>query len=113
MTADGIATIPSCRDLKTLAGPAERLGARYVVEAAALGGRVIARELERLFPKGTEGGRHFFLGGGAEVRPRWRLSRARFGQELPASENIEAAASARLTFLAFEVWMQDWIGEAP
>lgn len=102
------ARIVACAELPRLPCPASRLGARYVVEGSALGGRQLARGLDRLLgPVGAEG-RRFFAGRGADTGGAW----TNFAAELAAFDGASAGrarliAAACTTFAAFEVWLSD------
>lgn len=85
------------------------LGARYVVEGSALGGRGLARQLDGLLGTGVTEGRRFFTGHGAETGAVWRayldqLSSARAGSSAQAA----IVAGANQTFAIFEQWLEGW-----
>jgi heme oxygenase len=85
------------------------LGAMYVVEGSALGGRGLARHLGALLGHETLMGRRFFASDGADTGRAWRA----FGERLSA---VPAAGAARCTvidaavatFNCFEAWMDGW-----
>ncbi len=56
---------PQCQYVPRLDSAHLRLGARYVAEGSALGGRELARGLDRLLGKDVTEGRQFFIGRGA------------------------------------------------
>lgn len=99
---------------RSLAFPAKAsaeylLGARYVVEGSALGGRGLARQLDGLLGTGVTEGRRFFTGHGAETGAVWRayldqLSSAQAG----ASAQAAIVAGATHTFAIFEQWLEGW-----
>lgn len=85
------------------------IGAMYVVEGSALGGRGLARHLAGLLGDETLRGRRFFSSDGADTGRAWRA----FGERLsavppagPARRTIIDAAVA--TFCCFEAWMDGW-----
>jgi len=85
------------------------LGARYVVEGSALGGRGLARQLDALLGAGETKGRRFFAGHGAETGAVWRayldqLSSAQAGAWAQAA----IVAGATHTFAIFEQWLEGW-----
>ncbi len=85
------------------------LGALYVVEGSALGGRGLARGLDHLLGSGQLNGRRFFEGRGSSTGPAWRdfVSRLEFFTKEPAAQAaaIDAAVS---TFSVFETWLAGW-----
>ncbi len=97
-------TLRLCRSLRRPASDAAALGALYVVEGSALGGRQIARALEP-----TVGdARRFFLGDPA-ARTTWPTLLTQIDGHAAdaqgARELIDAALGA---FAQFEDWMRDW-----
>ncbi len=85
------------------------LGALYVVEGSALGGRSLARGLDRLLGPGTPHGRRFFEGRGQETGAAWRAFLVRL--EHASRESSARAAvieSAVETFSVFEKWLNGW-----
>ena len=102
-----IETAPVCTAMFEPAAAAEFMGALYVVEGSALGGRELARALEPRLP--GEAGRHFFLGRGRAGGAQWADFLAEL-QRLDGAAAAEAGAvrGAQATFAAFEGWMADW-----
>lgn len=116
------------QDLKTIAGPRglsdassprptmpelgsnERvLGALYVVEGSALGGRTLARGLDKLLGCGELDGRRFFGGHGPDTGSAWRDFLGRLELVSTAAETSAAAVDAAVeTFLVFETWLAGW-----
>lgn len=94
--------LPRCCDLPSLDTPGQVWGALYVVEGAALGGGVIAAELQR-----AGGGlpSRFFTGSGGERGRRWHRFRAGLADWLSGpGRQAEVEASARAVFTVFERW---------
>ncbi len=89
---------------------AERvLGALYVIEGSALGGRSLARGLDRLLGSGEPNGRRFFEGRGAATGMAWRDFVGRL--ELVSAEPARRAATidaAVEIFSVFETWLGGW-----
>ncbi len=85
------------------------LGARYVVEGSALGGRGMARQLDALLGPGVTAGRQFFSGHGAATGAVWREYLALLA-EVPCSALRRTAiiAGANATFATFEQWLTGW-----
>ena len=67
-----VAALPRCGWAPLPGRPAAALGCLYVVEGATLGGRLIARLVERRLGLGPRTGAAFFGAYGPEVGPRWR-----------------------------------------
>ena len=102
-------TAPMCPRIPQLDSTERRLGARYVVEGSALGGRGLARGLDLLLGAGVTTGRRFFIGRGAGTAEAWtgylaQLSAASADRGTRAS--IIAAATE--TFEVFEEWLAGW-----
>lgn len=90
---------------------AERLGGRYVIEGAALGGRLLAERLEPLLGHAAQAGRLFFIGRGTASACAWRA----FLSELVAFEDDTASRDSLIkaacdTFEACENWLAGWRG---
>lgn len=86
------------------ADAAEALGGLYVAEGSTLGGRQLARALDRLLPPGEEG-RRFLLGHGMRHAEMWRACAAaieRCGATAAGRAGMIRGANA--TFAAFEAW---------
>lgn len=61
-----------CASMPRLDSPQAVLGAMYVVEGSALGGRGLARQLNDLLGDETLSGRRFFASDGADTGRAWR-----------------------------------------
>jgi heme oxygenase len=85
------------------------LGARYVVEGSALGGRGLARQLDGLLGTGVAAGRQFFSGHGAATGAVWREYLTLLSA-VPSSALRRTAivAGANTTFATFEQWLTGW-----
>lgn len=109
MDERSIACLSRCAALPRTDRLARRLGAMYVIEGAALGGRVLARGLDRLLGAENLAGRRFFYGHGAETGARWQTflkELEQCGRDQTARDDAVLAANAM--FSAFEVWMNRW-----
>ena len=84
-----------------------RIGAAYVLEGAAAGGRIMAEGLARATAGAPVPVR--FLSGDNDDRQHWRKFTELLEAALtdPADRQV-AAAAAQATFLALEFWMKDW-----
>ena len=104
-----LATIPRCTSLARLDTQARQLGALYVVEGSTLGGRHLARNLDRLFGSPVMEGRRFLLGRGSSTAAAWNVFLSRLaaaGSTRAARDEIVEAAVT--TFSIFEEWLRDW-----
>jgi heme oxygenase len=75
-------------------------GALYVAEGSALGGRVIARQLDYLFGD-VAAGRTFFRGAG-DTGPRWRAFVAALDEAGEEAAMPQLVAGAEASFALFE-----------
>jgi len=102
-------TLPRCAAFPPRLSADHVLGARYVVEGSALGGRGMARQLDALLGPGVTAGRHFFSGHGAQTGSAWRdylALLAMVPRPLPQCGAIIDGANA--TFATFEHWLAGW-----
>lgn len=107
--AAALAGLLRCAAFSVPASPDYLLGARYVVEGSALGGRGLARQLDRLLGCGTAAGRRFFSGHGSETGTVWRSYLARLAAAPTAAASREAIITgATATFAIFEQWLDGW-----
>ena len=98
-----------CPDIPVSRTPEARLGALYVVEGSALGGRELARNLNGLLGADAISGRRFFIGRGAGTGVAWRSYLAQleaYAADQAARPRITHAALE--TFAVFERWMSGW-----
>jgi len=103
---DALERLPRCADLPILSGLPRALGARYVVEGAALGGQIITRHVRRTLNLDVETGCAFFTGDGEEVGRHWRAFLGLLESRLLALDDQSAAvAAAAETFAAFARWL--------
>lgn len=104
-----LSVLPRCPHVPSLDNGLLRLGALYVVEGSALGGRDLARGLDRLLGKDVTEGRRFFLGRGSGTGQAWRHYLARLSAAPPErTARAEVVKGAVATFAAFEHWMAGW-----
>ena len=101
--------LPRCIVFPAIASPNYLLGASYVVEGSALGGRGLARQLDGLLGTGTISSRRFFSGHGTETGAVWRAFLARLSAASTATATRAAiVAGAVETFTIFEQWLEGW-----
>ncbi|MDT8853722.1 biliverdin-producing heme oxygenase [Paracoccaceae bacterium Fryx2] len=97
-----------CPTLKTFA---QALGARYVLEGATLGGKVILRELQARMGPEIAGATAFFGGGEPAKSSTWRVFRLavdRYGaQRTECREDV--LAGAETTFRALLEWFEPFV----
>lgn len=101
--------IPVCANIPRYECPERRLGALYVVEGSALGGRVLCRGLDQLLSPDSVEGRRFLTGHGAHTGDAWRSFLDTL--ELVGFEPIGRTAlvnAAVETFEVFETWLSEW-----
>lgn len=103
------AALPHCAAVPEKVLRAYILGARYVVEGSALGGRGLARQLDDLLGPGVIAGRRFFTGHGSATGTVWREYLAQLS-EAPSvgPERAAVVAGAIQTFAIFEQWLEGW-----
>jgi heme oxygenase len=101
--AIGAGVLPEPPDW-TLDSDAAALGALYVSEGSALGGRVIARRLDYLFGRSAQG--RTFFAGTAEDRTHWRRVAALLAEPREQDQADEAVAAAEGCFALFERCME-------
>ena len=101
--------LPCCLAFPKHASRAYVLGAHYVVEGSALGGRGLARQLDALLGPHETAGRAFLNGHGVATGSVWRayLTRLSAAPDGPGDQAavIEGAVA---TFAIFEQWLQGW-----
>ena len=103
------AALPRCTGFPAMVSPDYLLGARYVVEGSALGGRGLARKLDGLFGAGIIAGRRFFSGHDTETGEVWRAYLAQLSAASTATATRAAiVAGAVETFTIFEQWLEGW-----
>ncbi len=82
------------------------LGALYVLEGAALGGRIIARMLQA-HDRLPQNAFHFFKGREEATGPHWTRFTRFLNEHVTTETQIkEVGAAAAATFAAYTLWMQ-------
>jgi heme oxygenase (biliverdin-IX-beta and delta-forming) len=109
MNAELLAAVPLCPTFSEMPCRNTVLGARYVVEGSALGGRGLARQLDGLLGCDVLAGRQFFTGHGADTGAVWRSYLAELSAAPKGAAETEAiVAGANATFVIFEQWLEEW-----
>lgn len=104
-----IAAAPRCSNIPGLNSAEGQLGARYVIEGPALGGRELGRCLDGLLGPGVARGRWFFLGNGSGTGEAWKGYLAHLSAASDEPEVRAAITKAAIeTFKAFEEWLSGW-----
>src|SRR4051812_36950025 len=102
-----VAGLPRCADLPRLSGPEEVAGCLYVLEGACLGGRVIAPALRERLGVAQGSGASFFIGDAERTQARWSVFLDWLeGLVRGGAPRGGVVGSARDTFLAFALWME-------
>ncbi len=96
-----------CGEIPDYQSGAGRLGARYVVEGSALGGRMLARGLDRLLGDAAVDGRRFFVGHGAATGAAWRDYLDQLAAVGAADQAVMVGAAVEI-FGVFETWLSGW-----
>ncbi|MDZ4842129.1 MAG: biliverdin-producing heme oxygenase [Hyphomicrobium aestuarii] len=109
VTPEQLAAVPMCTAFPVMPCPDYVLGARYVVEGSALGGRGLARQLDGLLGCDVVAGRQFFAGSGTDTGAVWRNYLAELSATPRGSaQTATIVAGANATFAIFEQWLEGW-----
>lgn len=98
--------LPRCRHLPPVDGPDHLAGCLYVLEGAALGGSVIAREVDRRLGIGPPDGAAFFVGEGQATGSRWRSFLTWLEAQGAAGDRRAIVDAASTTFRTFGNWLE-------
>lgn len=93
--------IPLCESLPDITNKASAFGALYVLEGSTLGGRMIARMLQKKLPLSPDS-LQFFNGYGEATGAYWTRFLAALNEQ-PAADAVVHCANE--TFLHFENWL--------
>jgi heme oxygenase len=109
VTAAALAQVRFCTDIPPCDTTARKLGALYVIEGSALGGRQLYRGLDRLFGQDGVDGRRFFAGRGTGTGAAWTGYLHRLAAVGADRVGRAAAIDAAIeTFAVFEHWLGGW-----
>jgi len=106
LSHDAIARLPRCTQLPCVDDAGDAAGCLYVVEGAALGGRVVTRALQARLGTTAERGGRFFADGGGDVPRRWATVVA-WLDALGCDAHQAALAAARATFRTLDDWLRE------
>lgn len=115
LTLAELAHLPRCRQLPAINDDLAAAGCSYVLEGAALGGRVINKRLLEALPESVHAATDFYRGDGAATAARWRAFQNRL-QATAAScpERMDAiVTAAQQTFSMFTAWLQQPLSLQP
>jgi len=94
-----------CKDLPRIGSVEEAMGALYVLEGSTLGGKIIAKMLEKKNPEFRNSLR-FFTGYGKETGSRWTYFLHHLNMFDSDGQVRIITASANETFLKFKYWIE-------
>ena len=110
VAAPVVSRIRLCADIPRYASLERRLGALYVIEGSALGGRLLCRGLDPLLGAGSTEGRRFFAGRGAGTGAAWLGFLDQLASAGADPRGRAALVSAAVeTFDVFETWLSGWV----
>ncbi len=94
-------------NFKEINSPAAALGAMYVMEGSTLGGRFIAKTIQKHLNIDPEEGITFFSGYGQDTGTKWKLfQEGLLNFEANNSEAVpEVIAAANYVFKEFDLWI--------
>lgn len=98
-----IAALPRPEPM-TLSGPAQALGALYVLEGSTLGGKVIGRRVAALHGFDSTAGCAYYGGHGDQAGALWRSFCARL-DEAPEADAPAIVATADALFEGMRLWL--------
>ncbi|ASZ14208.1 biliverdin-producing heme oxygenase [Chitinophaga pendula] len=87
---------------------AAAIGAAYVMEGSTLGGTIIAKMISTQLDIPATKGFSFFNGYGDATRAMWERFRAYLNALATTTEQENAAATARNTFVNFKIWANSY-----
>lgn len=109
LNSEKLAAVPLCTGFPEKLCLNYWLGARYVVEGSALGGRGLARQLDGLLGRDVLAGRRFFSGNGTDTGAVWRSYLAELSATpTNVAQTAAIIAGAKATFAIFEQWLEGW-----
>lgn len=107
LTAQAIASLPTCQSWPTIGSMGAALGALYVVEGSSLGARHISRHLHARLGLDAETGAWFFAGHGEQTGACWLRFRELLAEVPCEASQREAVEAASQTFSCLNRWFEE------
>lgn len=104
--APGLAALPRATTLPSTRSRAAILGAAYVLEGSTLGGRFIARHLDRVPGLEDGAGRRYFSSYGDRVPEQWQAFRTELLRASTPDSDPVIVAGARQAFEHLHAWFE-------
>lgn len=112
--AGGGAELPMATDLPELPTSAARIGARWVLDGSAHGGRAMLPHLQRTLAVGPDHGASYFASAGIDLKAERQALRDLIEQGVLTEEDRAAATeAAAATFAALERWLDHLAAPLP
>ena len=112
--AGGGAELPMATDLPELPTSAARIGARWVLDGSAHGGRAMLPHLQRTLAVGPDHGASYFASAGIDLKAERQALRDLIEQGVLTEEDRAAATeAAAATFAALERWLDHLAAPSP
>jgi heme oxygenase len=106
LDAGASAEPPQASDLPKLITPAARIGARWVLDGSAHGGRAMLPHLQRTLAVSPDHGASYFASAGIDLKAERQSLRDLLEQSVITEEDhTEATNAATATFSALERWL--------
>ncbi|WP_207482077.1 biliverdin-producing heme oxygenase [Arenibaculum pallidiluteum] len=103
--AGSLAALPDCPALPLIDGPARAMGSLYVMEGSTLGGRIVARHVEKALCLSDGRGYTYFSSHGPAVGAMWRRFLDRLAAFSSPDRDDQVVAAAQETFDSMERWL--------
>jgi heme oxygenase len=105
---------PLATDLPELPTPAARIGARWVLDGSAHGGRAMLPHLQRTLAVGPDQGASYFASAGIDLKAERQSLRDMIERDILTEEDRAAATeAAAATFSALERWLDHLAAPSP
>jgi heme oxygenase len=105
---------PLASDLPELSTSAARIGARWVLDGSAHGGRAMLPHLQRTLAVSPDRGASYFASAGIDLKAERQCLRDLLEQSITTEEDhAEATDAAAATFSALERWLDHVAAPSP